>query len=151
MEKVGLTASEFKTELEEARDRFYTGTGRIAQLRVVNDYARIAFDIHKGRTEYLKDHTSANIREFVDLFPELQSYVDRYGTREGFWRWSRSLPRKVRRLVYQQLVVFLVTIFEAFINDVLLLVFRKEPRCLSGERNVTWMKSNRTRGLWCSN
>lgn len=136
--KTSLSVSQFRTELEKARDRFHTGTGRTAQLRAVSDYARIAFDTHLGRTLYLKEYTSDEITEYVDLFPDLKGYIDRFGAREGFWRWSRSLPRKVKRLIYQQLLVFSITIFEAFINDALLLVFLREPMCLSSERNITW-------------
>ena len=43
--------------------------------------------------------------------------------------------------MYQQLVVFLVTIFEAFIEDVLLATFYKEPRCMSSDRNISWKQA----------
>lgn len=140
MREISLDLSSFKMQLDKARDRYWTGSGRIAQLSLFTDYARIVFDTHRGRTDYLRDYTTDEIRGYTDVFPELQAYIDKHGPREGYWRWSRSLPRKVNRLLYHQLVVFLVTIFETFIADVLLLVFQKEPRCLSSGRTLSWEK-----------
>jgi len=133
-----LDALEFKAGLDRANDRFLTGSGRIAGLTLFTDYARIVFDIHRGRSEYLKDYTSEEIRDYADIFPDLTPYIDRYGPREGYWRWTRSLPRKLNRLLYHQLLVFLVTIFEAFVADALLVAFRREPKCLSTGRTIAW-------------
>ncbi len=131
----------FEAGLERARDSFTTSTGRIAALGLFTDYARMVFNIHKGRADFLKDYTSDEIRGYTYLFPDLQAYIDKRGPREGFWRWTRSLPRKVNRLLYQQLIVFLVTILETFIADALLLVFLNEPRCLSSSRAMSWEKT----------
>lgn len=78
------------------------------------------------------------MKGYADTFPDLKPYIDRYGPREGYWRWTRSLPRKLNRLLYHQLLVFLVTIFETFIADVLLVVFHREPRCLSTGKTISW-------------
>jgi hypothetical protein len=128
----------FKTELESVRDRFLNANLRILELTFFTGYAPIVFGTHEGRTEYLKGHSIEDIKERANAFPELRGYVDRYGPREGYWRWTRSLPRKTNRLIYQQSLVFLVTVFEAFISDALLLVFRKEPRRLSSGKIVSW-------------
>ena len=136
-----MPSSTFKIELDKAKDRFLTGEGRITHLELLAEYAHIAFDTHKGRTKYLKGYTTDEIRRYAGVFPDLQAYVNRYGPHEGYWRWSRSLPRKVNRLLYQHLVVFLVTILEAFIEDVLLLVLHEQPKCLSSrEKDISWEK-----------
>lgn len=126
-----MDSSSFEVQLNEARDKFQTGLGRIVQVSTFTIYARIVFGTHKGRDNFLRDYSTEQIRGFIAIFPDLQEYIDKHGPREGYWRWTRSLPRKTNRLLYQQLVVFLVTIFEAFIADILILVFRKEPGCLS--------------------
>lgn len=133
-----MQSSVFKTELEKARDRFLNANVRILELTFFTGYARIVFGTDEGRTNYLKRHSVEEIKGYANGFPDLQGYVDRYGPREGYWRWSRSLPRKANRLIYQQSLVFLITVFEAFIADALLLVFLKAPRCLSSEKVVTW-------------
>ena len=130
--------SEFKSEVDKALDRFYTGTGRITQLSFLSQYTRTLFTKDKSREEFLQDLSEDEIEMFADAFPDCTPYVSKYGPREGYWRWSRSLPRKSNRWLYQQLVVFLVTIFEAFLEDVLLATFRKEPRCMSSDRNISW-------------
>jgi hypothetical protein len=135
---IELELSEFRIELERARDRFYTGTGRIIQLSFFADYAPIVFRTYRGRMKYLSDFTAEKIKDFTEAFPDLRAYTNKYGPREGLWRWMSGLPRKANRLLYQQLVVFLVTIFEAFLQDVLLLVFRREPRCLSSGKTTSW-------------
>ncbi|MBC8429481.1 MAG: hypothetical protein H8D89_00755 [Dehalococcoidia bacterium] len=130
-------SSIFNDELAQARHKFLTNIGKITQLGVINNAASIAFNTHKGRKAYLEGYTTDEIKGYTLLFPELQAYIDKYRTREGFWRWSQSLPLKMKRLVHQYSVVFLVTIFEAFIGDVLLIVFKNRPECLSSEKIIT--------------
>jgi len=132
-----MSSSTFKVELGNTRDKFLTGTGRIAQLSLFTGWADTVLGTDRGRTKYLEHRTTEEIKKYADVFPDLQLYTKQYGPREGFWRWSRGLPRKVNRSLYQHLLVFLVTIFEAFIEDVLLLVFDKEPRCLSSGREIS--------------
>ena len=133
-----MRMSEFKSEVDKVLDRFHTGTGRIMQLSFLSQYTRTLFTKDKTREEFLHDLSKDHIEMFSDSFPDCAQYVDKYGPREGYWRWSRSLPRKSNRWLYQQLLVFLVTIFEAFIQDVLLATFCKEPRCMSSDRNISW-------------
>lgn len=130
----------FKDELDKVLEGLLTNIGRIWQLSMLTDSSYISFGTQVGRKEFLQYHTVDLIRDSAEVFPDLQEYIDKYGPREGFWRWQRSLPRKVNRLLYKQMVVFLVTIFEAFIGDVLLITFRTEPRCLSSEKNISWEK-----------
>lgn len=136
--EITLQPSVFETELDKVKNKFLTASERILDLTFFTGYSSIVFGTHAGRTEYLSNCSVESIKVQADGFPDLQGYVGKYGPREGYWRWSRSLPRKANRLIYQQSLVFLVTVFEAFIADASLLVFLKEPKCMSSERVVTW-------------
>lgn len=135
--KNNLNLSQFKTGLKKTLDRYKIGSGRITQLSLFTVFARMVFLRGESRAEFLSHYTTDEIKGYASGFPDLQPYIKKYGPREGYWRWSRSLPRKVNRLLFQQLIVFLITIFETFIEDILLLVFSKEPKCLSSERPVS--------------
>ncbi|HUU63673.1 MAG TPA: hypothetical protein VMX96_07140 [Dehalococcoidia bacterium] len=130
----------FKDELEKVLNGLLTNIGRIWQLSTLAGSSDITFSTYLGRKEFLKHHPVDKIRGYAETYPDLQEYIDKYGPREGFWRYERSLPRKVNRLLYKQMVVLLITIFEAFIGDVLLITFRAEPRCLSSGKNISWEK-----------
>jgi len=133
-----LSKNKFKDELSKAKDKFHIETGRMAYIRAVSrEFSRIS-PTHEGRKEYMKGYNSKEIMEYVGLFPDLRGKIDKYGEREGFWRWSRGRTSTIRRLIYQQLLAFSITIFEAFINEVLLIVFKNEPKCLCCEKQVTW-------------
>lgn len=69
MREISLDLSSFKMQLDKARDAYWTGSGRIAQLSLFTDYARIVFDTHRGRTDYLRDYTTDEIRGYTDVFP----------------------------------------------------------------------------------
>jgi len=120
-----MNRSEFKSEVDNVLDRFHTGTGKIVQLSFLSQYTHTIFTSEQTREEFLRDLSKDHMERFADSFPDCAQYVSKYGLREGYWRWWRSLPRKSNRWLYQQLLVFLVTIFEAFIQDVLLAIFCK--------------------------
>lgn len=129
-----MTASTPKLQFDDAMKKFHVNLGRAAQLTILVEFPVTS----RSRAEALGGFTADEIREIAEMFPEIQPYIAKYGPREGYWRWFRSLRRKLKKLVYQQSLVFLVTIFEAFVEDVLRAVFQREPRCLSSSRTIAW-------------
>jgi hypothetical protein len=122
-------------DLKSSIDKFSTNLGRIPQLIILVDFP----PSYESRAETLEQITADKIRGWAHLFPDLLPYVNKYGPREGYWRWFRSLRKKLRKLLYQQLLVFLITSYEVFIEDVLRAVFRQDPRYfMTSQKTVTW-------------
>ena len=126
-----------KAELDKALDRLRDGETRILHLLLVSGLTSVVVGTNEGRSKFLEGVTRQEIDSTADLFPELSRYMGKYGPREGYWRWARSQPRKVNRLLYQLAAVYEVALFEAFIEDVLGAVFLQEPRSLSSSRTVS--------------
>lgn len=127
-----------KEELEEAEERLLINVGKINQLWVLNIGARLTFGTNRGRKEYLKDSTNKEIEEYAGAFPDLQKYIEKHGVREGYWRWARGLPLKVKRLVNQLSIVFLVTAIEGYLGEITMIAIKNKPECLRCDRTITW-------------
>jgi len=121
-------------DLEEERDKFITNLGRIPQFVRFVDFPPHYWD----RAEILDGLTSDDIRGWSYTFTDMRPYVEKYGPRNGYWRWFKSLRPKLQQLLYQQLLVFMVTSFEVYMEEVARAVLRHEPRCLSSEKTLTW-------------
>lgn len=130
--------STVKEELEEAEERLLINVGKINQLWVLNIGARLTFGTNRGRKEYLKDSTNKEIEEYAGAFPDLQKYIEKHGVREGYWRWARGLPLKVKRLVNQLSIVFLVTAIEVYLGEITMIAIKNKPECLRCDRTITW-------------
>ncbi len=130
--------SSIREELEEAEERFYINAGKITQLWILNIGARVTFGTDRGRKEYLKDSTNKEIEGYARAFPNLQKHIEKYGVREGYWRWARGLPLRVKRLVNQLSIVFLVTVIEAYLGEITMIAIKNKPECLGCDRTITW-------------
>lgn len=126
-----------KAELEKALDKLNDGEVRILQLLLVSTLTPVVVGTNVGRLKFLEGVTRQEIDSTAELFPELNRYMGKYGPREGYWRWARSQPRKLNRLLYQLAVVYVVSLFEVLIEDVLHAIFLQEPRALSSSKTVS--------------
>jgi len=132
-----VSSSNFELELHSALHRFHTNLGRVAYFCLLAANTRFAFNTYLGRAAFLKDFDRKSVSEYTIIFPDLEHYMNKYGTREGFWRWTRSLPRKISRLIYQQSLVFMVSNLEIFIEDIAFRIFTIRPKTLSSGRTIT--------------
>jgi len=130
--------SEFKDAVDKALDLLRDGQTRILHLLMLSFMTPVVVGTNKGRETFLQGATAEEIDDTSDMFPELRHYVEKYGRREGYWRWARSQPRKVNRLLYQLAIAYEVALFEAFTEDLLEAIFLHEPRCLASNRTVSW-------------
>lgn len=127
-----------KEELDGAEERFYINMGKITQLWILNIGARASFGTDRGRKEYLRDTTNKEIEGYAEAFPDLQKYMEGHGVREGYWRWARGLPSKVKRLVNQLSIVFLITTLEDYLGELTMIAIKNKPECLGCDRTITW-------------
>lgn len=123
--------------LDKALDKLRDGEARVLHLLLASGLTSVVVGTNEGRSKFLEGVTHQEIDSTAELFSELNEYREKYGPREGYWRWARSQPRKVNRLLYQLAVVYEVALFEAFIEDVLRAVFLHEPRVLSSSKTVS--------------
>lgn len=137
MKEIKTKKVRFKEQMELALKKFHIGTGRIAFMRIISQNLINPFYVEEGRKKFLEAHYS-HIQENIQLFPDLLDMKAQYGEREAFWRWARGIKNKGKALIFQQLVVITIAIFEAFISEVLLIVFTREPKCLCCDKQVTW-------------
>lgn len=130
--------STIEEELEQAAERLNLNTGKITHLWLLNVGARMTFGIDRGRREYLEGCTNEEIEGYALAFPDLQKFVEKYGTREGYWRWAKGLPLKVKRLVNQLSIVFLVTAIEGYLGEIIMIAIKNRPECLRCDKTITW-------------
>lgn len=98
--------SRLKADLNKALDTLRDGETRILHLLLLSRLTSVVVGTNEGRSNFLNGVTRQEIDSTAGLFPELKKYMQKYGRREGYWRWARSQPRRVNRLLYQLAVVY---------------------------------------------
>ena len=122
--------------LERTTDRFKANLGRVPQL-----IRFVEFPPHdRSRAEILAGLTSDEIRGWAYTFPDMLPYIEKYGPRDGYWRWFKSLRPKLKQMLYQQSLVFIMSSFEVYVKDAVKLVLQHVPTCLTPDRARHWKK-----------